>query len=100
MGGGMNMGMALLTDVAGSVIVKMLSPGSIDVKASGSCAWQAVSTADWLQLKSEVNAAGTVSVVYTAAPGLNARRQAVIVIQPVAGMPPLKGQTVVVVGRQ
>jgi hypothetical protein len=120
MGGGMSTGMSMLTDFAGNMIVKLLTPGSsckirlagaplaipstggsgaFEVKASGNCAWQAVSTADWLQVKSEVNSAGTVAVVYTAARNPGGHRQAVVVIQPVAGLA-LKGHTVTVVGQQ
>jgi hypothetical protein len=121
MAGGMSAGMAMLTDFAGSLVVKLLTPGSsckirlhgpapaapaaggagaFEVKASGNCAWQAVSTADWLQVKTEVNATGTVALVYTAARNSSGHRQAVVVIQPVAGMPPLRGHTVVLVGQQ
>ena len=121
MGGGMSAGMAMLTDFAGSLVVRLLTPsssckirlrgpaaavpdtggaGAFEVRASGNCAWQAVSTADWLQVKSDVNASGTVAVIYTAARSPGAHRQAVVVIQPVAGMPPLKGHTVMLVGQQ
>jgi hypothetical protein len=121
MGGGMNAGMAMLTDFAGSMVVRLLSAGStckirlhgrapaipasggagaFEVKASGNCAWQAVSTADWLQVKTEANTSGTVAVVYKAAGISGGHRQAVIVIQPVAGMAPLKGHTVILVDQQ
>jgi hypothetical protein len=121
MGGGMSAGMAMLTDFAGNLVVKLLAPGSsckirlhgsaaaiasaggagaFEVKSSGNCAWQAVSTADWLQVKTEVNTAGTVAVVYTAARNSGAHRQAVVVIQPVIGLAPLKGHTVTVVAQQ
>jgi hypothetical protein len=120
-GGGMNAGMTMLTDLAGTVVVKLLTPGSsckirvrgqaqtipaaggegaFEVKASGNCAWQAVSTADWLHVKSEVNVAGGVAVIYTAARNPGGHRQAVVVIQPVAGMAPLKGHTVASVAQQ
>jgi len=113
--------MAMLTDFAGNLVVKMLTPGSwckirlrganaavpasggagaFEVKASGNCAWQAVSTADWLQVKSEVNSTGTVAVVFTAARNSGGHRQAAVVIQPVAGLPPLRGHTVMLVGQQ
>jgi hypothetical protein len=121
MAGGMSAGMAMLTDFAGSMVVKLLTPGSsckirlrgpipsipaeggagaFEVKASGNCAWQAVSTADWLQVKTEVNAAGTVAVAYTAARNPTGRRQAAVVIQAFAGMGPLRGHTVMLVGQQ
>ena len=121
MAGGMSAGMAMLTDFAGSMVVKLLTPGSsckirlrgpvpsipaeggtgaFEVKASGNCAWQAVSTADWLQVKTEVNAAGTVAVTYTAARNPTGRRQAAVVIQAFAGMGPLRGHTVMLVGQQ
>ena len=121
MAGGMSAGMAMLTDFAGSMVVKLLTPGSsckirlrgpipsipaeggtgaFEVKASGNCAWQAVSTADWLQVKTEVNAAGTVAVAYTAARNPTGRRQAAVVIQAFAGMGPLRGHTVMLMGQQ
>jgi len=121
MGGGMNAGMAMLTDFAGSMVVRLLSAGStckirlhgrapaipvsggagaFEVKASGNCAWQAVSTADWLQVKTQANTSGTVAVVYKAAGISGGHRQAVIVIQPVAGMAPLKGHTVILADQQ
>jgi len=119
-GGGMNAGMAMLSDFAGNLVVKLLSPvsackirlsgaapaisaqggsGAFEVKASGNCAWQAVSTADWLHVKTEVNAAGTVAVVYSASASPSGHRQAIVVIQPVAGIA-LKGHTVMLVGQQ
>jgi hypothetical protein len=118
MGGGMSAGMALLTDLAGSMVVKLLSPaasckirlagepvvissaggtGAFEVKASGNCAWMATSTADWLQLKTEAKASGAVAITFTATPNTGGPRQAVVVIQAVAGMPQLKGHTVLVV---
>jgi hypothetical protein len=121
MGSGMSAGMAMLTDFAGNMLVKLLAPGTsckirlqtnapaipasggagaFEVKATGNCAWQAVSTADWLQVKTEVNATGTVTMVYTAARNTGEHRQAVVVIQPVAGMAPLKGHTVMLVVQQ
>ena len=121
MGGGMSAGMAMLSDFAGNMVVKLLTPGSackirlhgrppelssaggsgaFEVKASGNCAWQAVSTADWLHVKTEVNVSGTVAVVYNAASNPGGHRQAVVVIQPVAGMATLKGHTVTLVGQQ
>ena len=121
MGGGMSAGMAMLTDFAGSMVVKLLTPGSsckirlrglaqaipaaggdgaFEVKASGNCAWQAVSTSDWLHVKSEVNVAGTVAVLYNATRNPGGHRQAVVVIQPVSGMAPLKGHTVTLVAQQ
>lgn len=117
-GGGMSLGMAMVTDFAGSVVVKLLSPGAsckikldtkssvlptaggtgaFEVNASGNCAWLAVSTADWLTVKSDVSASGKFTIVYTASANPGGHRQAVIVIQPVSGMPPLKGRTVLVV---
>ena len=121
MAGGMSAGMAMLTDFAGSLVVQLLTPGSsckirlrgpvpsipaesgtgaFEVKASGNCAWQAVSTADWLQVKTEVNVAGTVAVAYSATRNPNGHRQAAVMIQPVAGMGPLRGHTVMLVGQQ
>jgi hypothetical protein len=120
-GGGMSAGMVMLTDFAGNMVVKLLTPrssckirlhgpaaaipargggGAFEVKASGNCAWQAVSTADWLRVKNDVNAAGSVAVAFSAAGNSGAQRQAVIVIQPVAGMGPLNGHTVMVVAQQ
>jgi len=121
MGGGMNAGITMLTDFAGNVVVKLLTPGTackirihgqvpvipasggsgaFEVSASGNCAWQAVSTADWLRVKSDINANGTVAVVYSASGNSSGHRQAVVVIQPFAGMAALKGHTVVLVGQQ
>jgi hypothetical protein len=121
MGAGMSAGMAMLTDFAGSMVVKLLTPGSsckirlhgpapaipaaggegaFEVKATGNCAWQAVSTADWLHVKSEVNVAGTVVVLYSAAKNPGEHRQTVVVIQPVAGLAPLKGHAVTLVAQQ
>ena len=121
MGGGMSAGMAMLTDFAGTMVVKLLTPGSsckvrlhgpapaipaaggtgaFEVKASGNCAWQAVSTAEWLQVKTEVNAAGTVAVAYSTTPNALGHRQAAVLIEPVAGMAPLRGHTVMLVGQQ
>jgi hypothetical protein len=121
MGGGMNAGMAMLTDFAGNILVKLLAPassckirlhgpapaipaaggsGAFEVKASGNCAWQAISTAGWLQVKMDVYAAGMTAVTFTAGGNSSGRRQAVVVIQPVAGLAPLKGHTVMLVGQQ
>jgi hypothetical protein len=120
-GGGMSAGMAMLTDFAGNMVVKLLNPGlsckirlsrtvpaispsggsgAFEVKASGNCAWQAVSTADWLHVKTEANTGGTVAVIYSATPNSTGHRQAVVVLQPVAGMAALKGHTVMLVGQQ
>lgn len=120
-GGGMSAGMAILTDLAGNVVVKLFTPasgckvrlhrpavpipsaggaGAFEVKASGNCAWQAVSTADWLRVKTEVNSAGTVAVTYSAPTNSGVPRQAVVVIQPVGGMGSLNGHTVMLVAQQ
>jgi hypothetical protein len=120
-GGGLSAGMTMLTDFAGNVVVKLLTPGAsckihlhsvapaipaaggagaFEVKASGNCAWQAVSTAGWLQVRADVNAAGTTAVTYAAAANSSGSRHAVVVIQPVAGLAPLKGHTVILVSQQ
>ncbi len=120
-GGGMSMGMTMLTDFAGTLAVKLLAPppacrirlrdtlvvlpaaggaGALEVRASGSCAWQAVSTSDWLRVKSEVNANGTVAITYSAAGNSGGHRQGAIIIQAVAGAPGLKGRTVALVAQQ
>jgi hypothetical protein len=120
-GGGMSMGMTMLTDFAGTLAVKLLAPppacrirlrdtlvvlpaaggaGALEVRASGSCAWQAVSTSDWLRVKSEVNANGTVAITYSAAGNSGGHRQGAVIIQAVAGAPGLKGRTVALVAQQ
>jgi hypothetical protein len=107
--------MTVLTDFASGVVVKMLNPapsckiklpksistiaasggnGAFEVHASGSCAWQAVSTADWLKVKTDVYANGSAAVTFTATPSASGNRQGAILIQPLAGMPPIKGHSV------
>src|SRR4051812_15661114 len=82
-GGGMGMGVHVLVGLGGGALVKLLSPatgcklsftalpailpavggsGAFEVKASGNCAWQAVSTAEWLQITSGVLGPGAAGV--------------------------------------
>lgn len=119
--GGMNMGMAMLTDIAGSVIVKLLTPapgckislsshpppfparggsGAFEVKASGNCAWQAVSTAGWLQIPAGVQGPGKAAVNFTVLPHAAGKRQAAVVLQAVSGTGPLRGKTVLMLNQE
>jgi hypothetical protein len=112
--------MAALTDFASGVVVKMLSPGqsckirlskavvaapatggggAIEVRASGNCAWQAVSTSDWLKVKNNVYGSGTSAVAFTVTANASGHRQAAILIQPLAGTAPVKGRVVQIVAQ-
>lgn len=120
-GGGMNMGIAMLTDIASTAIVKLLTPatgckvsftnlptevparggtGAFEVKASGNCAWQAVSTADWLQIGSSVLGPGTAAVSFTVLAHPAGKRQAAVILQVVGGTGPLRGKTVLMVSQE
>jgi len=120
-GSGMNMGIAMLTDVAGGAIVKMLTPapgckvnfkglppmvpalggtGAFEVKVAGNCAWQAVSTADWLQVSSSVLGPGAAAVSFTVLPHAAGKRQAAVILQAVGATGPLRGKTVLMVSQE
>jgi hypothetical protein len=119
--GGMNQGIAMLTDLAGGVIVKLLTPapgckvglsaaskaipplggtGAFEVKASGNCAWQAVSTADWLQVTGGVLGPGAATVSFTVVGHAAGKRQAAVILQAVGATGPLRGKTVMMVTQE
>jgi hypothetical protein len=120
-GGGMNQGIAMLTDLAGGVIVKLLTPapgckigfaapskaipplggtGAFEVKASGNCAWQAVSTADWLHVTGGVLGPGAATLSFTVVAHAAGKRQAAVILQAVGATGPLRGKTVMMVTQE
>ena len=123
LGGGSatNVGIAMLTDLASGAIVKLLTPvpgcktgiaaslavipaaggsGAFEVKSSGNCAWQAVSTAEWVKIGSGVLGPGTSLVTFTAMPHIAGKRQAAVILQAVGSTGPLRGKTVVMVTQE
>ncbi len=119
--GGMNQGLALLTDMAGGMVVKLLTPapgckvgftarpapipplggsGALEVKASGNCAWQAVATADWVKINASVLGPGAATVTFTVLPHAPGKRQAAVILQAVGGTGPLRGKTVAMVTQE
>jgi len=112
-GMGMGMGMGLMDSLAGGVASKLLNrPASckisigkgpakftaeggdavIDVNASGSCAWQAQASVDWIRSASGSGVSGSGIVSYTVMPGAGKARFGSIWIIPVAGGSPTKGK--------
>jgi hypothetical protein len=112
-GMGMGMGMGLMDSLAGGVASKLLNrPASckisipkgpakftadggdavIDVNASGSCAWQAQASVDWIRITSGSGVSGSGVVSYTVMPGAGKARSGSIWIIAVAGGSPTKGK--------
>jgi len=115
MGAGMGMGMSgmgMLDNLAGSMVNRFMNrtpgckismlrtpakfeatggEGSVLVSASGTCAWQAQSSADWIQINSGSGVSGTGLISYTILPGAKKSRSAVIILTPAAGGAPLHG---------
>jgi hypothetical protein len=110
---GMGMGMGLMDSLAGGVASKLLNrPASckisigkgpakftaaggdavIDVNASGSCAWQAQASVDWIRITSGSGVSGSGVVSYTVMPGEGKARSGSICIIAVAGSSPTKGK--------
>ena len=110
---GMGMGMGLMDSLAGGVASKLLNrPPSckisigkgpakftaeggdavIDVNASGSCAWQAQASVDWIRITSGSGVSGSGIVSYTVMPGAGKARSGSIWIIAVAGASPTKGK--------
>jgi len=110
---GMGMGMGLMDSLAGGVASKLLNrPPSckisigkgpakftaeggdavIDVNASGSCAWQAQASVDWIRITSGSGVSGSGIVSYTVLPGAGKARSGSIWIIAVAGASPTKGK--------
>jgi hypothetical protein len=119
-GTGISMGTAMLTDIVSGAIVKMLTQqpgcksqikppsepipaaggsGALEVKVSGNCAWQAVSTADWLHVFTGVQGPGESAISFSvAARAANeSPRQAAVILQVVGATGPIRGKTVVTV---
>jgi hypothetical protein len=110
---GMGMGMGLVDSLAGGVASKLLNrPPSckisigknpakfaaaggdavIDVNASGSCAWQAQASVDWIKITSGSGVSGSGVVSYTVMPGVGKARSGSVWIIAVAGGSPTKGK--------
>ena len=110
---GMGMGMGLMDSLAGGVASKLLNrPASckisigkspakftaaggdavIDVNASGSCAWQAQASVDWIRITSGSGVSGSGIVSYTVMPGDGKARSGSIWIIAAAGGSPTKGK--------
>jgi hypothetical protein len=110
---GMGMGMGLMDSLAGGVATKLLNrPPSckifigkgpakfaaeggdavIDVNASGSCAWQAQASVDWIKITSGSGVSGSGIVSYTVLPAEGKARSGSIWIIAVAGASPTKGK--------
>ena len=110
---GMGMGMGLMDSLAGGVASKLLNrPASckisigkgpakftaaggdavIDVNASGSCAWQAQASVDWIKITSGSGVSGSGIVSYTVLPGAGRARSGSIWIIAAAGGSPTKGK--------
>jgi hypothetical protein len=117
---GMGMGMGLMDSLAGGVASKLLNrPPSckisigkgpakftaeggdavIDVDASGSCAWQAQASVDWIRITSGSGVSGSGIVSYTVLPGAGKARSGSIWIIAVAGGSPTKGKASQVVSQ-
>jgi hypothetical protein len=112
-GMGMGMGVGLVDSLAGGVASKLLNrPPSckisigktpakfpaaggdavIDVNASGSCAWQAQASVDWIKITSGSGVSGSGIVSYTVMPGAGKPRSGSIWIIAAAGGSPTKGK--------
>lgn len=65
--------------------------GTFDVKASGSCAWQAQASVDWIEIASGTGTSGSGVVAYSVKPGSGKSRSASICITATAGGSPIKG---------
>ena len=112
-GMGMGMGMGLVDSLAGGVASKLLNrPASckisigktpakfaaaggdavIDVNASGSCAWQAQASVDWIRITSGSGVSGSGVVSYTVMPGDGKARSGSVWIIAAAGGSPTKGK--------
>ena len=107
------MGMGLMDSLAGGVASRLLnrSPsckiavarssakyaaaggaGVIEVNASGSCAWQAQTSVDWIKITSGTGVSGSGVVSYTVAPGAGRTRSGSISIVAAAGGSPTRGK--------
>ncbi len=112
-GMGMGMGMGLMDSLAGGVASKLLNrPPSckisigkhpakftadggdavIDVDASGSCAWQAQASVDWIKITSGSGVSGSGVVSYTVMPSAGKARSGSVWIIAAAGGSPTKGK--------
>ena len=114
MGGGMPGmgGMAMLDNLAGTVVTRLLNrapgckislaktpakfdavggDGVVMVNASGTCAWQAQASADWIQITSGAGVSGSGLISYTILPGAKKSRSAVITIDAAPGSTPIHG---------
>ena len=114
MGGGMPGmgGMAMLDNLAGTVVTRLLNrapgckislaktpakfdavggDGVVMVNASGTCAWQAQASADWIQITSGAGVSGSGLISYTILPGAKKSRSAVITIAAAPGSTPIHG---------
>jgi len=124
MGTGMGMGMGatgltgLADSLAGGVVMRLLyrAPSCkisvaktvarfaaeggdevIEVKGSGSCAWQAQASVPWIKIMSGTGVSGSSIVSYTVAPADGKNRAGSISIVGTAGGSPIKGKATVVV---
>ena len=68
------------------------NPAVIDVNASGSCAWQAQASVDWIKITSGSGVSGSGIVSYTVMPGAGKARSGSIWIIAAAGGSPTKGK--------
>jgi hypothetical protein len=66
--------------------------GLIEVKASGSCAWQAQASVGWITILSGSGVSGSGIIAYRVAPGEGLARSASIWILPTPGGSPIKGK--------
>ena len=66
--------------------------GSIEVEASGSCAWQAQSSVDWIKILSGTGVSGSGIVTYRIAPSEGSKRAGSISIVMAASGSPIKGR--------
>jgi len=116
---GMGMGMTAMVDVAaGSLATKIFnrapsckisikSPkakipadggdGMLEVEASGSCAWQAQSSVEWIQVTSGAGGSGSGVLTYTVKPAAGKSRSGSISIVAANGGSPIKGKASLVV---
>lgn len=120
MGMGMGMGMGLMDSLAGGVANHLFNrtpsckitvskssakfsaaggDGVIEVNASGSCAWQAQSSVDWIKITSGSGVSGAGVVSYTVTPGNGKAQSGSVWIVAAAGGSPTKGKASVVVTR-
>jgi hypothetical protein len=112
-GMGLGMGMGLMDSLAGGVATRLLNrnpsckitvarssakfaaaggDGVIEVNASGSCAWQAQTSVDWIKITSGTGVSGSGVVSYTVTPGVGRTRSGSISIVAAAGGSPTKGK--------